>query len=59
MQRGLSDLQAPSTEYIARRTQRRGLMKRAQFAFMLALWLDQPFGPVLALLLIVLGLVIA
>ena len=28
-------------------------------AFMLALWLDQPFGPVLALLLIVLGLVIA
>ena len=28
-------------------------------AFMLALWLDQPFGPVLALLLIALGLVIA
>jgi Undecaprenyl-phosphate glucose phosphotransferase len=38
MQRSLSDLQAPSTEYIARRTQRRGLMKRAQFIFMLALW---------------------
>lgn len=28
-------------------------------AFFLALWLDQPFGPVLALLLIALGLVIA
>lgn len=28
-------------------------------AFALAIWLDQPFGPVLALLLIVLGLVIA
>lgn len=28
-------------------------------AFVLAIWLDQPFGPVLALLLIVLGLVIA
>ena len=38
MQRSLSDLQAPSNEYIARRAQRRGLMKRAQFAFMLALW---------------------
>ena len=45
---------------------RRGLMMAVLIgvvgyvtAFILALWLDQPFGPVLALLLVTLGLVIA
>ncbi len=37
MQQSLSDLPKP-TDYAARRGQRRGLMKRAQFAFMLALF---------------------
>ena len=37
MQRSLSDLPKPN-EYAARRGQRPGLMKRAQFAFMLALF---------------------
>jgi Undecaprenyl-phosphate glucose phosphotransferase len=39
MQRSLSNLQPQTAEYVTRRSQRRGLMKRAQFIFMVALWI--------------------